>query len=341
MKKLLPLIAFLLAFAPLARSQGARFDSNTLQQGTIDTTTNAVILPANPIIHFCNYPANAAPCTNLATTFTDFTLTTQCGTGTQFVLAGQSSCVSGPDAQGNWGVFVQPGLYSYTISVNGFNFGPYYLSLASSYQFGTSNIIYTGTAQYPSTAAGINAADTALGANPGSIIVTYPGSYCDTTVLLSNKHTLNFTAGLFQANIAGADSNSANVTWGVEGLGANITTGQACPASGKPFITSQNFASFTGGSNLYGVYYPVIKNMTIDGNATAPYGIQLYGHSGGPIDVVIQNTVTGTQWWEQNGLLTNRASLLGAIGSPIIMRLSQPTAAYINNPDFYLSRIDS
>src|SRR5271166_6160130 len=301
MRKTFYLIALLLAFAPLARAQGARWDSNTLQQGTIDTTTNAVIIPQNPIIHFCNYPANAAPCTNLATTFTDFTLTTQCGTGTQFVLAGQSSCVSGPDAQGNWGVFVQPGLYSYTISVNGFNFGPYYLSLASSYQFGTSNIIYTGTAQYPSTAAGINAADTALGANPGSIIVTYPGSYCDTLVKLSNGHTLNFTAGLFQVNIAGADSNAANVTWGVEGLGANITTVQACPASGKDVITDQNFATFTGGANLFGVYYPVIKNMTIDGNATAPYGIQLYGQVSAPFGVVIQNYVTGDQWYERNG----------------------------------------
>src|SRR5208337_1441765 len=164
------------------------------------------------------------------------------------------------------------------------------------------NIIYTGNSTYPSTAAGINNADASLGPSPGSIIVTVPGNYCDALITLSNGHTLNFTAGLFQANIAGADSNVANVTWGVEGLGANITTLQACPASGKDVITDQNFATFTGGSNLYGVYYPVIKNMTIDGNATAPYGIQLYGQVAFPLSgVVIQNTVTGNTWVEQNG----------------------------------------
>src|SRR5208283_5177424 len=152
-----------------------------------------------------------------------------------------------------------------------------------------------------STAAGINAADTALGANPGSIIVTYPGSYCDTLVKLSNGHTLNFTAGLFQANIAGADSGVANVTWGVEGLGANITTVQACPASGKDVITDQNFLTFTGGANLFGVYHPVIKNLTIDGNATSPYGIRIYGQGDAPLGVIVQNTVTGSQWWERNG----------------------------------------
>src|ERR1035441_5395098 len=38
------------------------------------------------------------------------------------------------------------------------------------------------------TAAGINTVDATLGASPGIITVTTPGSYCDTQVLLSADH---------------------------------------------------------------------------------------------------------------------------------------------------------
>ena len=126
MKKLL----LFLLFPLIAAAQGSRYDSTVLQQGTIDTVTNAVIIPVNPIISFCVYPASGVPCTNKATTFTDKTLTVACPTSTQITLAGTNTCVGSPDTQDNWGVWVPPGTYSYTITGPGvLNNGPYVVTV--------------------------------------------------------------------------------------------------------------------------------------------------------------------------------------------------------------------
>jgi hypothetical protein len=164
---------------------------------------------------------------------------------------------------------------------------------------------------YPATAAGINSADTALGANAGVINVTTPGSYCDTQVLLSANHTLSFGPGLYQVNIAGADSTTANVAWAVVGAGSNQTTLQSCASSNSDAITSQHFPSLTGTSNFYGVYHPVIRGLTIDGNKaneTAGFGIRLYGRAIWPIDVFVQNAFQDGYWLEWGGTESDTGS---------------------------------
>lgn len=166
------------------------------------------------------------------------------------------------------------------------------------------NEYYIDGTVYPKTAAGINTADSTLGSNAGVIHITYPGSYCDTTVNLSNGHTLEFSPGLYNINIAGADSNSTNVTWGVVGTGSNQVTLQSCSATNKDVITSQHFSTFTGGTNFYGTYHVKIKGLTLDGNKgseTAGYGIRLYGRSPWPEDVITQNCFNDGQWWEWGG----------------------------------------
>ena len=121
-------ILFLVA-ASLAAAQGVRFSSQVSQQGTVSTSTNAVVLPANPQISFCNFPANAVPCTNKATTYTNATLLTSCSTSTQIVLDGTTACTALPDAQNNWGVWLVPGQYVYTITLpGGINLGPYFVT---------------------------------------------------------------------------------------------------------------------------------------------------------------------------------------------------------------------
>lgn len=127
MRKFLALVLFLIP--SLAAAQGFRVTSQVIQQGTVGTSTNAVVLPANPIIAFCNFPANAVPCTNKATTYTNATLATPCATSTQIVLDATTSCVASPDAQNNWGVWVALGQYAYTITLaGGVNLGPYFVS---------------------------------------------------------------------------------------------------------------------------------------------------------------------------------------------------------------------
>jgi len=164
---------------------------------------------------------------------------------------------------------------------------------------------------FPVTAAGINSQDAYFGSNAGTIQVMTPGSYCDTTVLLSNGHTLQFSPGTYYVNIAGADSNSGNVTWAVKGAGSNQTTLKSCPSSNKDVITSQNFGSFTGGSNFYGVYHPIIQGLTIDGNKaseTAGFGIRLYGRAVAPNDVLVQNAYQDGWWLEWGGTESDTGS---------------------------------
>src|SRR6266480_1636929 len=101
----LTLLVFLI-FPSLCAAQGFRFDSTVTQQSTVAGVTNVVTIPASAQIAFCNFPANATPCTNKATTYTSQTLVTPCSTATQIVLTGTSSCVASPDAQQNWGVWI-------------------------------------------------------------------------------------------------------------------------------------------------------------------------------------------------------------------------------------------
>jgi hypothetical protein len=115
-------------FALSAAAQGVRFSSTVTQQGTVGVSTNVVILPASPVIAFCTHPANAVPCTNKATTYTDQTLATPCSTSTQIVRDGTTSCVASPDAQNNWGVWFAPNSAGYDFTVTlpgGINLGPF------------------------------------------------------------------------------------------------------------------------------------------------------------------------------------------------------------------------
>jgi hypothetical protein len=228
---------------------------------------------------------------------------------------------------GRWLFYVSTGRYDVQLSGAGFPSVVTYSDIvafdptAPSFPFLTllgtlstpeiNGIVYVDGNVYPLTAAGINAADAFLGANPGMIMVSYPGSYCSTQVLLSNGHTLQFLPGLYQLNIAGADSTTTQVTWGVLGSGVQQTTLQSCPGSNLDVITDQHFSSLTGTNNFYGVYHPVIQNLTIDGNKSneaAGYGIRLYGRAAWPNNVLTVNAANDGQWWEWGGTESDTGS---------------------------------
>jgi len=125
MRRLLTIL-FLLG-APAAMAQGFRIGD--AQSVSSSLTTPGVISTLQATINICTSPANAVPCTNKATTYTDVTLGTPCATSAQVVLAGTSTCVAGTDSRGNWGAWVASGNYDYTITVfTGQSFGPYTIS---------------------------------------------------------------------------------------------------------------------------------------------------------------------------------------------------------------------
>jgi len=207
------LVLFLL-FASSAAAQGIRFSSTVTQQGTVGTSTNVVVLPASPIVKFCLHPANAVPCTNLATTYTDQTLATPCAGATQIVRDGTTTCVASPDAQNNWGVWVAPNTlgYDYTITLpGGVNLGPFNV-LSQTMTF-SGTVTFTGAllcsnldsirCVNSSTAgadlgAKVNTADASLGTSPGEIwIDSSAGTTWTTATTFSGPRKIVFLNGTY------------------------------------------------------------------------------------------------------------------------------------------------
>lgn len=130
----------LLICAGNASAQGVRVGNAQSAPTTTTTVLSQLVLAPvpNSNVQFCNAPANATPCSNLATTYTDATLTTPCATSTQIVLDGTNTCVASTDSLGKWGVWVAAGQYAFTFTTSAGNFGPYFVTAGAS-SAGASN----------------------------------------------------------------------------------------------------------------------------------------------------------------------------------------------------------
>lgn len=178
MKKLL--LMLLLGICVSAFGQGARFgDANPTQTTAVIPGTSGLLVKVIPgaTINFCSWPANAVPCTNKATTYTDYTLQTACSTSIQVVLSGTTNCVGTADPNGNWGVWVAPGLYQYTFTYQGNNYGPFFA-------------IPTGNGV--STLNCPNAANLQAGTGAVGVMTSVTGFNCDAN-FISDLHG-NFSA---------------------------------------------------------------------------------------------------------------------------------------------------
>jgi len=92
----------------------------------------------------CGHPANAVPCTNYVTTYTNETLSVSCPTNAQIVLQGSSTCVATGAFDGSLGVWLaQGGLYDFTLTIEGVSSGPYTIDVPGA----------AGTATTPVTTA--------------------------------------------------------------------------------------------------------------------------------------------------------------------------------------------
>lgn len=83
-----------------------RIGDNLPFQTTAVISGVTVIVPVTNIvsIQICAYPANAVPCTNKVTTYSDVN-GSSCPSSTQVVLAGTTTCVAAADSLGNWGAW--------------------------------------------------------------------------------------------------------------------------------------------------------------------------------------------------------------------------------------------
>lgn len=127
--RLLLRLAIGLLFALPAFSQGTRVGDGHIVMTTKKVGALNVLVPVpNASIQFCAYPNIGVPCANLVTTYTDATLTVSCPTTAQVTISGTDTCVANADAQGNWGVWLPSGNYSFTITSSAGIFGPYYVT---------------------------------------------------------------------------------------------------------------------------------------------------------------------------------------------------------------------
>lgn len=263
--KLLLFLLILLGIGGSTFAQGIRLDATTVQEMSataIPGTTNVLTVPAAPIIKFCSFPANAVPCTNLATTFSSSTLGTPCNTSTQITLVGSTTCVASPDANGNFGFWAQAGQYAYTVTLpGGINLGPYNVTLGIPSGTNLPNIT-TGTFNGILVVDGINfaniaAAVTAAGSNPRIILIpsTYAGTECagspPATVYLWDFRALSGAP-------CGPNTDSYNgTTGGVQSFLRHSWT-LGVPSVAKSYELTTNLASYSGslpgaGNSLEGI----------------------------------------------------------------------------------------
>lgn len=111
-------------------------DRPTLSYITVPAvSTNVLVFIPGARYDMCAAPANAVPCTNLVTTYTDRAESSSCATNLQTVLAGTTSCVAFADSHGRWGMWLDTatngGNYEYTIALpDGTYMGPFAISVS-------------------------------------------------------------------------------------------------------------------------------------------------------------------------------------------------------------------
>ena len=175
MKKFI-LTAFLLV-SSLAFSQGIRYDIGSPGSAGVVTTSGSglpylIALPG-VTLNWCNYPANAAPCTNFASTYSSLALTTPCPTNQPIVLQGSSSCQGTSDNAGNLGVYTIAGTYSYTLTYGATTFGPFTVSVGGTGGGGGGGTVTQVNTQAPLTGGGFAISGTIGLANSGVTAGTY------------------------------------------------------------------------------------------------------------------------------------------------------------------------
>lgn len=261
-KKWLLGAALLLVASPFCFGQGIRIGDN-FPISTALTTPGPISTSPASLIRICTFPANAVPCTNLATTFTSITLGTPCSTSTQITLHGTNTCVATTDNFGNWGAWIGPGTYDFTIQVpSGQALGPFTITagLTSTASSLTGPGSITGTFSGNFTANGIaifsNAASTFAGTAANATTAVTAGTATSVTgpltspiVITNPNSTIVFDGSKYatiQAAINAAASGNATV---IVPINSTITTGMTIS---QPNVTLRcdNGAIITKGASL-------------------------------------------------------------------------------------------
>ena len=259
MKKFI-LTAFLLV-SSLAFSQGIRYDIGSPGSAGVVTTSGSglpylIALPG-VTLNWCNYPANAAPCTNFASTYSSLALTTPCPTNQPIVLQGSSSCQGTSDNAGNLGVYTIAGTYSYTLTYGATTFGPFTVSVGG-----------TGGGGGGGAVLETNGTPNAL----QSLLNLVQG----TGISLTN---VGGAVNIVNTGVLGATSNGGLVQSGFTlGLRLDCSVNQVPTWSGTAWLCGTAGTGTVTGSGTPGIF-PVWSGPSTIGNSalqsvTSPNGLQ-------------------------------------------------------------------
>jgi hypothetical protein len=237
----------LLLFSGICLAQGVRFGDSLPVQSTATVpgvSSKVLVAIPNATVNFCAAPANAVPCTNKATTFTDATLTISCPSSSQVVLAGTNNCVSTTDTSGNWGVWVKSGAYQYTVTVNGVSSGPFEATPGGS---GTGGVSCTlGPVSVPWFNGTLTLCDPNLTDDGAGTfgVATLNASAAINTPQISLNGNAGFLIGPFQKQTAPANPATGQMTcWGDSGTNffacKNSDGSNAMPSGGGGSLTVQ------------------------------------------------------------------------------------------------------
>lgn len=277
------LLCLLAAALPLL-SQAVRVDPTPVMKTAGNVGPGAypqLLAVPGPQVSVCAAPANGVPCTNHAITYSDATATTACPSNAQITIAASNTCVAFGDRQGNFGFWILPGSYSYTVTFAGQNFGPYPF---------TAQVSSTGPVDVPTNILTFGcignqihndqpcfvsafAANVPLIVPPGNYLIDL-SAFSDTWYISNWSKSITFSAGAKWVVVPPANHAISSMivfnVWSnavVNGLHIGLQTPQTSACTIGPSYCSNMLAVINSGTSTGGIG-PTFNSLQID-NALA------------------------------------------------------------------------
>jgi hypothetical protein len=299
----------------VAHAQTNRWDiGNPGSAGVVTVSGSGLpFLVAEPgvTLAWCQYPANAVPCTNYATTYTSASLSVSCPTNAQVVLQGSNTCQATDDNFGNLGVYAPSGMYSYTLTVNGVSTGPYLGQIGVSGPGAPSGSLQANDAGFfagvPNSSVNFVSGNisSSAGLSFGTVNATTTSSAAQFLSNASNPATAGAVAlansdSIFWRNFA----NNAN-----EGLGVNSSdVGTASFAGGFALTGATAKLWFGGFTSSFPMLKPVSTGLQLrlgdDSAFAGPFDALSYKVGGSQTLSGVQGS-TGANFFACTGLFTS------------------------------------
>lgn len=303
MRKLV-LFLLLCGLAASASAQGVRWDLGTPGSAGVTMITGGSSYPpmfAVPGAGFalCAHPANAVPCTNKVTTYTNETLGVSCGPSTQIVLQGSSTCQAAGANDGSLGVWLSSGgLYDFTLTIAGVPSGPYTIDVPGASGTATTPVttpvscpgstLFPITSQLQTFAVTLTADCAASNLTAASAIVPPALVVLQIT---SNGHLFTFPSNsIGGATVAASGVTTQAFTWDGANATAIGTSNQSTNVQRAANLDATNGYKINGSFGTAGFCFQSTGSGTAFGPCSAGITIANAGSTGTTLNKLVKLT---------------------------------------------------